>query len=296
MVTIRLPLPEYFSFNLTLQFLQRSPKELLHRVEGERVMKWIDAETKYFLIEIRETGGELVVTSLDDKPNVHESAFIKSYVLDWFDMHTDLSPFYAMAAQDKLLHPLVERYKCYRIVGQPDLFESIVWAVLGQQINLSFAYTLKQKFVELLGAQTSFNGEVYYRFPKPEVVMQVSMEQLLAIQFSRQKAAYTRNIAEAFASGQISRERLAHLPLQEAKEALMKIKGIGNWTANYALMKTFRYPDAFPLEDAGLHNAIKNLRGMKVKPTLEQVKRIFKKYKGWEAYATLYLWRSLVSD
>jgi DNA-3-methyladenine glycosylase II len=73
----------------------------------------------------------------------------------------------------------------------------------------------------------------------------------------------------------------------------MSIKGVGNWTANYALMKTFRCPEAFPLEDAGVHNAIKNLRKMKTKPTLEQVKRIFKKYKGWEAYATLYLWKSL---
>jgi DNA-3-methyladenine glycosylase II len=83
------------------------------------------------------------------------------------------------------------------------------------------------------------------------------------------------------------------LNLTQAKEELIKIKGIGNWTANYALMKTFRYPDAFPLEDAGVHNAIKNLKGLKVKPSLDQVRRIFKKYKGWEAYATLYLWKSL---
>ena len=72
-----------------------------------------------------------------------------------------------------------------------------------------------------------------------------------------------------------------------------KIKGVGNWTANYALMKTFRYPDAFPLEDAGVHNAIKNQLGLKSKPNLTRVKKIFNSYKGWEAYATLYLWKSL---
>jgi len=68
---------------------------------------------------------------------------------------------------------------------------------------------------------------------------------------------------------------------------------VGNWTANYALMRTFRYPNAFPLEDAGLHNAIRNQLKLKSKPSLEKVKRLFKKYKGWEAYATLYLWKSL---
>ena len=73
----------------------------------------------------------------------------------------------------------------------------------------------------------------------------------------------------------------------------MKIKGVGNWTANYALMKTFQYPNAFPLEDAGLHNAIRILRNLDQKPTLEEVKKLFRKYKGWEAYATLYLWKTL---
>nr|MCU0399121.1 DNA-3-methyladenine glycosylase [Cyclobacteriaceae bacterium] len=59
------------------------------------------------------------------------------------------------------------------------------------------------------------------------------------------------------------------------------------------LMKTFHYPDAFPLEDAGLHNAIKNQLGLTKKPSLQFVKMLFEKYKGWEAYATLYLWKSL---
>jgi DNA-3-methyladenine glycosylase II len=116
---------------------------------------------------------------------------------------------------------------------------------------------------------------------------------LLPLQFSKQKANYTVGISQAFAEGRMSKEKLVGLNLTQAKEELIKIKGIGNWTANYALMKTFRYPDAFPLEDAGVHNAIKNLKGLKVKPSLDQVRRIFKKYKGWEAYATLYLWKSL---
>ena len=73
----------------------------------------------------------------------------------------------------------------------------------------------------------------------------------------------------------------------------MQIKGLGNWTANYALMKTFRHADAFPLQDAGIHNAIKNLRKLDRKPTLDEVRKLYKKYKGWEAYATLYLWKSL---
>jgi DNA-3-methyladenine glycosylase II len=187
----------------------------------------------------------------------------------------------------------VKKHYGYRIIGQPDLFESLLWAVLGQQINVQFAYTLKQRFVEIFGEQFSWKEQNYFLFPTPARVATLNDSHLLPLQFSRQKSKYSVNIAEAFASGIISKEKLKGLPLQEAKVVLMKIKGVGNWTANYALMKTFRYPDAFPLEDAGIHNAIKNLKRMKQKPSLEQVKRVFKKYKGWEAYATLYLWKSL---
>jgi DNA-3-methyladenine glycosylase II len=58
-------------------------------------------------------------------------------------------------------------------------------------------------------------------------------------------------------------------------------------------MKTFRYPDAFPLEDAGIHNALRKFLQLDRKPSLDEVRKVFAKYKGWEAYATLYLWRSL---
>jgi DNA-3-methyladenine glycosylase II len=74
---------------------------------------------------------------------------------------------------------------------------------------------------------------------------------------------------------------------------LLSLKGIGNWTANYVLMKTFHHPNAFPLEDVGLQQAIKRNLNMTEKPGLQMIKDIFSKYEGWEAYATLYLWRSL---
>ena len=127
----------------------------------------------------------------------------------------------------------------------------------------------------------------------PTVVSGVTDEDLLSMQFSRQKSKYIRLLAESFATGSVSKESIAAMSFHEARQKLMSIKGIGNWTANYALMKTFHYRDAFPIEDAGVHNAIKNLKKLKQKPTLKEVGKIFKKYSGWEAYATLYLWKSL---
>lgn len=293
MKRVAVDVPEEFSFELSLAFLLRSPKELLHRVNGKSVTKLLLTEQGPLLFRIEESKQQLIVEFLNKEPTSASIDAVTQFVREWFDLETDLKPFYQLAAKDALLKQLVTKFYGYRIISQPDLFESLVWAVLGQQINLQFAYTLKQRFVEQFGERHSYRDTDYFLFPTANVVAKLTDNDLLPLQFSRQKSKYVALIAQAFSDDVISKRKLSALPLQEAKEQLMKIKGVGNWTANYALMKTFRYANAFPLEDAGLHNAIKNLKGMKTKPTLDQVKRIFKKYKGWEAYATLYLWKSL---
>jgi DNA-3-methyladenine glycosylase II len=293
MSEVHIHVPREFDFTQNLQFLKRSPREVLHRVKENSVVKLLLIEGERVLFRVKELEKGLALEFINSVPSARVKNQIKSYVNEWFDLDTDLTPFYKLARNDDLLGNLVKRHYGYRIIGQPDLFESLVWAVLGQQINLQFAYTLKQRFVENFGERLSWANQDYFLFPTPLRVVSLHDNDLLPLQFSRQKSKYVITIAEAFATGRISKERLKGMPLQEAKGILMNIKGVGNWTANYALMKTFRYPDAFPLEDAGLHNAIKNLKGMKKKPSLDQVKRIFKKYRGWEAYATLYLWKSL---
>ncbi|MEQ8424487.1 MAG: DNA-3-methyladenine glycosylase [Cyclobacteriaceae bacterium] len=284
--------PQEFNFRECLHFLRRSPRELLHKVEGEAVCKLINCGSEKILFKVSGSGPQLRVEFPIAIPSEECHAEVKQYIIEWFDLDKDLKPFYELAANDPFLSDLVKKHYGYRIVGQPDLYESLIWAVLGQQINLNFAYTLKQQFVREYGKKLLFEGNEYFLFPEASIVSQLDLEDLLKIQFSRQKSRYTIGISEAFVSGDISKEKLAGLSLEKAKEKLMKIKGIGNWTANYALMKTFRYPDAFPLEDAGLHNALRTFLQLDRKPTLDEIKKVFLNYKGWEAYATLYLRRS----
>lgn len=290
---MRIELPEEFDFNQSLHFLKRSPKELLHKLDGDSVYKLIDWSGEKILFKISLEDHQFIIEFPIAEPTELAKQFIRLYIIEWFDLDKDLKPFYKLASKDPFLSKLTEKYFGYRIVGQPDLFESLVWAVIGQQINLTFAYTLKSQFVSKYGKKLTFDGKDYFLFPEPEIVAQINPDDLFKIQFSRQKSSYAVGIAKAFVEGNISKEKLAPLPLVEAKEKLMEIKGIGNWTANYALMKTFRYPDAFPLEDAGLSNAIKKHLSLNRKPTFDEIRDIFVKYNGWEAYATLYLWRSL---
>lgn len=289
--------PREFSYEYSLAFLQRSPKEIMHSVQDGVVRKLLKLGGEYILIAVSDGKNRLNVELLNAEMLTANSSDIKAqvttYVAEWFDIDTDIAPFYTLAMKDEVLKPIVRKFHGYRIMGQPDLFESLVWAVLGQQINLAFAYSIKQRFVEKYGERYEHDGHVYYLFPGPERVAAIDPVELIPLQFSRQKSQYTIGIAKAFVDKHVSREMFHGRPLSEAKEELMKLKGIGNWTANYALMRTFRYPDAFPLEDVALHKALRIQMNMRQKPTLDRVRKIFKRYKGWEAYATLYLWRSL---
>ena len=292
-MVIHIKVPKEFSYDLSLAFLTRSAKEPMHIVADRVVRKLIRVGDDRVLFQVSEGKDSLHVDILSEGHQEHVIEYVKEYIHEWFDLGTDLTPFYALAKKDEVLKPIVKKFHGYRIMGQPDLFESLIWAVLGQQINVAFAYSIKQRFVERFGERLVHGSHTYYLFPTPERVSELTNEDLLPLQFSRQKSNYTIGIAQAFANKQVSRQMFHGRPLSEAKEELMKIKGIGNWTANYALMRTFRYPDAFPLEDVALHKALRIQMNMRAKPSLDRVKKIFRKYKGWEAYATLYLWKSL---
>jgi DNA-3-methyladenine glycosylase II len=287
------PFPSDYNPKLNFEFLARSPREILHRLEGDSVYKLFRFGRRNIILKITFGRIDFRLEYPDKVPDKGERDYILRYVREWFDLDNDLTPFYELAENDRILKPVIAAFRGYRIVGMPNLFESLAWAIIGQQINLGFAHTLKQRFVETYGASYKFGGHVYHLFPSPAKVASAADEDLLKLQFSRQKSLYVRTLGEAFSAGIVSKEYIGSLDFHTARQKLMALKGIGNWTANYALMKTFRYKEAFPLEDAGVHNAIKRLKHLDTKPTLEEVKRFYRRYKGWEAYATLYLWKSL---
>lgn len=78
------------------------------------------------------------------------------------------------------------------------------------------------------------------------------------------------------------------------RKELTSIRGVGAWTAGYAIMKSMKHSRAFPVADVGLHNALKNRLGLAAKPTVPEIVEMAGNWSGWEAYAVFYLWRSLL--
>ena len=230
---------------------------------------------------------ELTCSKTEIKQTVHD------YIVEWLDLRRGMRPFFRLLKDEKKLSYMDFAFRGLRLVGIPDLYETLLWCVIGQQINLAFAYKLKRRLVEAYGQRVVSEGEEFYLFPAAETLASARTSDLLRMQFSRQKAEYTLGISKLFASGELNQGILQNLSAQERYDALVAVRGIGPWTANYALMKTFRDMDAVPHGDAGLKNALKShglVRGSKNEKAVE---KLFDRFSGWKSYLVLYLWRSL---
>ncbi|WP_332262477.1 DNA-3-methyladenine glycosylase family protein [Paenibacillus sp. GSMTC-2017] len=255
--------------------------------EASIIIEVSDAKDAGLRIEI--IGGDVKAPYGDDI-----YAAVEEYVKDWFDLHRDLSPFYELAGGDPLLNEPVNQFYGLRVMGISDLFEAMCWGIIGQQINLAFAYTLKRRFVETYGRAVEANGEVYWLFPKPETIAALTVIDLEPLRMTVKKSEYLIETAKHIVSGKLTKEILLQGDsLETAEKQLVSIRGIGPWTAHYVIMRCLRFPTAFPIDDVGLHNAIKHVLGMDRKPTKKELLELSYGWSGWESYATFYLWRLL---
>ncbi|WP_100013135.1 DNA-3-methyladenine glycosylase 2 [Lentibacillus sediminis] len=298
--SIFIKVPDQFRFKPNLEYLQRDKNEMMYEIEDEKITRVVVIDDVRTLVQISSPDNhKLFVRFLaGDQPESDKiRAAVIDYIRDWFDLDTDLAPFYEIAQNDPMLGPLIGEYYGLRIVGMPDLFEALCWGVLGQQINLRFAYTLKRQFVEKFGDAFEYKGKRYWVFPSYKKIAKLSARDMADIKMTGRKSEYIIGIARLMAIGELTKEKLLELnDFKEIEKALIKIRGIGPWTANYVLVRSLRYPAAFPIADVGLQNALKILKGMDRKPTKEEILKMAVPWKGWEAYATFYLWRVSYSN
>lgn len=291
----RLAVPKEFDYQQNLNYLMRDANEVMYQIHEGGITRVIEVGDLPILVRVTFETGELVVTVLNEVTLSQEQVKgMLTYVEEFFDLTRNLRPFYQMTAKDPLLKGLETQFYGLRLMGVPDFFEAISWGILGQQITLRFAYTLKRRLVERFGEEVQHDGRTYWAFPTPQVIAEASFDELVALKLSRRKVEYLQDVARLIVSGEISKEHyLAMATAQEVEKAMTGIRGIGPWTANYVMMRCFRLGDAFPMADVGLLNALKVVQGLEEKPSLKSLLPLKARWDQWCGYSTFYLWRIL---
>lgn len=276
----------HFTYEECAWYVDRGFYDCLHKVHDNIITKAIPVSGGHTLISLDGEGSTLNITC--DKAYEHEAV---SYVHEWFDLKRDLSAFEKVAMTEPDFVPVYRAYSGLRLIRIPDLFEALSWSIIGQQINLAFAYTLKSRLVQTYGTEAA---DGHYLFPRPEVVAGLDPAVLQPLQFSRRKAEYLTGIASALCEGKLSKTDLTSLPDTAAMQNLLcSFRGIGPWSANYVLLRCLGRTDAIPHGDAGMINAYKKIFRPADKPTGDDICQYLNKFAGWQAYVVLYWWRHL---
>lgn len=161
----------------------------------------------------------------------------------------DLRPFVRAHARDVLLGPALSAHRGLRVAGAFDLFEALVNAVLTQQVNLQFAYSIRAELARAYGRTARIDGESWLAFPAPAPIAAAGESELRGFRLSAAKAATLRRIAQACVDGELAEDQLTALSDDAAIDALVRWKGIGRWTAEVALIRGLGRLDVFPAGD-----------------------------------------------
>src|SRR5579875_1096551 len=176
----------------------------------------------------------------------------------------DLQPFYALAAADPVLAPVVQALWGVKPLPPPSLFEMLIVAITEQQLSLAAAFHIRRRLVERFGAACA---EVSI-FPEPAALAAADPAQLQACGLSRRKAEYVRDVAAA------------------AQAVLEGQRGFGRWSAQYVLTRGLGRADCLPAADVGLRRVVgRYFCGRPLSPQeLERVLAPFAPYRSLAAY------------
>jgi AraC family transcriptional regulator, regulatory protein of adaptative response / DNA-3-methyladenine glycosylase II len=175
-----------------------------------------------------------------------------------------------------------------RIPMSADIFEGITWAIIGQQVNLAFAYKLRRALTELAGQPA---GHGLMAHPTPGAVAQLDYADLTQRQYSRRKAEYLIDTAQLIVSGKLVLDPLA--AASQTEKQLLAVRGLGPWSVNYIMLRALGFADCVPFGDTGLTTALQNFYKLDHRPDADETAELMKPFAPYRSLATYHLWLSL---
>jgi DNA-3-methyladenine glycosylase II len=185
-----------------------------------------------------------------------------------------------LTERDEHLANVVKTY------GQPTLwvrepgFPTLVYIILEQQVSLASAKAAFDRLQAVVKPLT------------PKGFLKLNDGELLRIGFSRQKTLYTRLLAESLARRHFDLRYLLELPDDCAHKMLIAFKGIGRWTADIYLLSALRRPDIWPIGDLALATAVREVKGLRKRPSPEKLEALSAPWRPWRAVAARLFWHA----
>lgn len=190
----------------------------------------------------------------------------------------------SLEAGDSDLASVGARFGPPPLWARKESFATLLYIILEQQVSLASARAAFDKLRRHASPLT------------PSTFLRLSDGRLKAFGFSRRKASYGRHLAGALVDGRLDLASLADLDDASARAQLMRIKGIGPWTADIDLLRALGRPDVWPSGDLAIALAVQRLRGRTVRPSPAALDAIGKAWQPWRSVAARILWHYYLND
>jgi DNA-3-methyladenine glycosylase II len=189
-----------------------------------------------------------------------------------------------LARRDPDLGRVVRKFGAPPMWGREAGFSTLLHIILEQQVSLASAKAAHNKLLKVASPLTA------------KQFLKLDDSTLKTAGFSRQKAAYGRHLAAEIVDGRLDLEALHLMDDAAVKVELLKIKGIGHWTADIYLLMVLRRPDIWPTGDLALAVAAQHVKRLESRPTPRELDEIGEAWKPWRAVAARILWHYYLSE
>lgn len=286
---LELDLPEGYRTQDMFAFHSRDAEGLAEQVRPDGLRKGVLLGGTPVVLEVNFVpGAARCAVDADGELTPSLLAQAGEALLNILGLRIDPAAFTEFARTDPALGPVVARQPGLRIVQSATVFEALTWAVIGQQINLPFAISLRRTFIQLAGRAHSSG---LWCYPEAADVARLALEDLTSRKFSRSKAETLLRVAQLVVDGRLLLER--ERPVEQVVQELLAVKGIGPWTVNYALLRGYGYPDCSLEGDVAIRTAFHRLLGGEARPDIPTAQRLLERYAPHRTMAAAYLWASL---
>ena len=186
-----------------------------------------------------------------------------------------------LSKRDPVIRKLIKTYPGISLQSRGNAFQTLARAIVGQQISVKAAESIWLRFLSTV------------KVVKPTNVLKASPEDLRAVGLSFRKVEYLQDLARHFQEKLIVEDEWPNQTDDEIIIDLVRVKGIGRWSAEMFLMFYLTRPDVFPIDDIGLQRAVQLHYNDGVPMTKAEILAIGETWRPWCSVATWYLWRSL---
>ncbi|MDI1494812.1 MAG: DNA-3-methyladenine glycosylase II [Cenarchaeum symbiont of Oopsacas minuta] len=183
--------------------------------------------------------------------------------------------------KDKKMAKIVKKVGPHMIKVRRGRYESLVMAIITQQISGSAARSITRRFREAYRPA---------RFPKPIDVANSTYKKLKSCGLSDMKIRYIKNLSKNIATNNLRLASLSKLSDERVIEILCMQDGIGRWTAEMFLIFTLGRSDIMPAGDLGVRKGVKILYSLSEMPSEKRILEIAEKWRPYRTAATWYLW------